>query len=1211
MDNSQPHDIRLVYMAISWLLTHRGHFLNEVDKQNVDKLIDFNDVYLNLMQCFETAPWSCNAMEFKKVLTTKCGIGKKEKLFKDLLYDGKSPVISEDDTYDISILIKLISGSKVSPVKLFPRGEYSEVPSFSLNSPDDEFASILSLLGDDAMIVEKMRALYDCALLTDILSGEKTISHGKVKVYEQHRSDLSNLKRFIKKYLPTKYNEVFRNAAIDNYVAYSGNEKSLTSGNRIAKKATKEVFCDYIRKEIKSVEPEECDKLFYDDMINRLEAYTFMPKQVNGENRVIPYQLYWNELNKILQNARVYLSFLNDTDNGINNVDKILSIFEFKIPYYVGPLRKDNSQFAWIERKAEGKIYPWNFEEKVDLDASEEAFINRLTCTCTYLPGKDVLPKNSLLYCKFTILNEINNIKVNGRPITVEAKQAIFSLFEQRLRVSIKAIRECLICNGYINKNDVISGLDDTIKSSYKPYHDFKRFIINGILTDIQIEDIIKHITYSEEKIRIRKYLEKTYSNLSKDDIKYITNLKYADFGRLSRELLTEINAVDCSTGEYANVITFLWGSNDNLMQILSDSNKYTFADEIEKIRKEYYSLHPRNLEALLDDMYISNAVKRPIYRTLDVVKEVKKVMGCDPTKIFVEMARGGGEKGVRTKSRRDQISELYKHVNKDEVRLLSEQLEGKSDNELQSEVLFLYFMQLGKCMYTGNTLDISKLKTKDYDVDHIYPQSKVKDDSINNKVLVYTTANGTKGDKYPVNAEWQQKMYPFWKMLSEKGLVSEEKFRRLTRTTTFTEEELQGFINRQLVETRQSTKAVATIFEDMFPDTEVVYVKAGLVSDFKKEFDIVKSRSINDLHHAKDAYLNIVCGNVYNSKFTKKFFSVKSEYSIKTKTIYTHSVVIGNETVWEGENSLVKVKSVVSKNNIHFTRFAFMRKGGFFDQMPVKASEGLVERKSGLDTSKYGGYNKSTATCFILARYMVKGKPEVVILPIELLYADKFFKDNAFAQQYISDAISKYESKPFSNVSLPLGYRPIKVNTVFSFDGYRSCLKAKTGVQLLMASLMSLKLSVDTEMYIKKLENYKKKAETNKAYKIQEKYDKITAEENIVLYDLFTEKLKSKPFVNVVFSNQYSTLVDGRDKFVSLSLEEQTIVLLNILLLFKTCRSGVVDLSDIGGKKKVGGYFLSSKLSNWKKCYSDVRIIDTSAAGLFETKTDNLLELI
>ena len=102
-------------------------------------------------------------------------------------------------------------------------------------------------------------------------------------------------------------------------------------------------------------------------------------------------------------------------------------------------------------------------------------------------------------------------------------------------------------------------------------------------------------------------------------------------------------------------------------------------------------------------------------------------------------------------------------------------------------------------------------------------------------------------------------------------GFISEEKYKRLTRATEFEAAELAGFISRQLVETRQSTKAVANILKQMLPDTEIVYVKARIVSNFRQDFKLPKVREINDLHHAKDAYLNIVMGgNTYHVKFTQ-----------------------------------------------------------------------------------------------------------------------------------------------------------------------------------------------------------------------------------------------------------------------------------------------------------------------------------------------------
>ncbi len=65
------------------------------------------------------------------------------------------------------------------------------------------------------------------------------------------------------------------------------------------------------------------------------------------------------------------------------------------------------------------------------------------------------------------------------------------------------------------------------------------------------------------------------------------------------------------------------------------------------------------------------------------------------------------------------------------------EAMGDEADSRLQSDKLFLYCLQLEKCAYTGEAIELGELFTKVYDINHIYPQSKVQDDSIlNNKVL-------------------------------------------------------------------------------------------------------------------------------------------------------------------------------------------------------------------------------------------------------------------------------------------------------------------------------------------------------------------------------------------------------------------------------------------------------------------------------------------
>ena len=170
-------------------------------------------------------------------------------------------------------------------------------------------------------------------------------------------------------------------------------------------------------------------------------------------------------------------------------------------------------------------------------------------------------------------------------------------------------------------------------------------------------------------------------------------------------------------------------------------------------------------------------------------------------------MARGGkdnlkGDAG-RTQSRKSKFIELYKNI-KDESRDWKEELENKSESDFRSIKLYLYYTQRGRCMYSGSPINLSELaNTNIYDRDHIYPQSKTKDDSLNNLVLTQKKINAHKSDDI-ISSDIQKNMYPFWKQLLEQGFISKEKFKRLTRTTPLTNEELAGFINRQLVETRQ-----------------------------------------------------------------------------------------------------------------------------------------------------------------------------------------------------------------------------------------------------------------------------------------------------------------------------------------------------------------------------------------------------------------------
>ena len=144
--------------------------------------------------------------------------------------------------------------------------------------------------------------------------------------------------------------------------------------------------------------------------MNQIELQKFLPKLRTKDNSVIPYQLNKIELNKILSNAENYLPFLKTKDSsGFTVSEKIIMLLTFRVPYYVGPLNPA-SKNAWVVRNSSEKITPWNFENVVDTEKSAEEFIRKLTSKCTYLKKEDVLPKGSILYEKYRVLNEIKNV---------------------------------------------------------------------------------------------------------------------------------------------------------------------------------------------------------------------------------------------------------------------------------------------------------------------------------------------------------------------------------------------------------------------------------------------------------------------------------------------------------------------------------------------------------------------------------------------------------------------------------------------------------------------------------------------------------------------------------------------------------------------------------------------------------------------------------
>lgn len=75
---------------------------------------------------------------------------------------------------------------------------------------------------------------------------------------------------------------------------------------------------------------------------------------------------------------------LDKDEDGLTNIDKILQILEFRIPYFVGPTGTcDDAEntYNWINKNLNIPITPWNINKVIDFDKAEDNFIQKMTNT--------------------------------------------------------------------------------------------------------------------------------------------------------------------------------------------------------------------------------------------------------------------------------------------------------------------------------------------------------------------------------------------------------------------------------------------------------------------------------------------------------------------------------------------------------------------------------------------------------------------------------------------------------------------------------------------------------------------------------------------------------------------------------------------------------------------------------------------------------------
>lgn len=623
-------------------------------------------------------------------------------------------------------------------------------------------------------------------------------------------------------------------------------------------------------------------------------------RSVRNLENSFPNGMYVKEATAILRKQQEYDTRITD-----DFIEVCADIISARIPYYIGPL-SEQAKNAWLTKNGTFKYsyaYSMKHGNPVNEPLSIETWKKRMISHCTYLPEEEALPKGSLCAEVFSIVNEMNILEAideNGDRyyLSENDKIRVFdSLFMQGKPVRYSDVAQLLNLRSFGTRKAKDS--KGVFKNSLTLYP-----VIAGVLPEFRlnsVKDILDHKEdekidriesiilavnlYDEEKTKRDYFINEMY--MDETSAVRLSKLKSASFYSFSRkfimsqpmnpqgnslmELLLEDNT-PAFVNEQMTRITNAVGADGVYMDF--SSNKYE-----QKLRENGNRL---DISLLLDDGKPVIPVSRPVLRGLNealkMYMEMVRVYGI-PKRVVVETARDlrdHTEEKQQTACHFDTMKKLHEYL----FNQLKEHKAYKDAGHLEDwntveqyvlknrTKIELYIRQNGMDLLTGEPIALNHLER--YEVDHILPRG-FGDDSMDDKMLISKLANAKKGDRLPLQfiesgetvgdlviteGAFIQRV----EMLYDMKLISENKRKRLLLVT---DQDLDGFINQNLVDTRYIIREFMSILRAYNKvngyTTHIVSLRAAYTKLYRNAFGMGKVRDYGDQHHAHDAALLVV----------------------------------------------------------------------------------------------------------------------------------------------------------------------------------------------------------------------------------------------------------------------------------------------------------------------------------------------------------------
>ena len=460
--------------------------------------------------------------------------------------------------------------------------------------------------------------------------------------------------------------------------------------------------------------------------------------------------------------------------------------------------------------------------------------VSKMVGGCTLEPNCLRAPKEAPTAELFVALTKINNMKIvidgEVRSVNDAERAAILDLLRKTQTVKYKTLHNKI----WKGQDVIFRGVKDETQDFYSMtgWHKLKKILDDSDMSDMQMLDRIMKVVATkkddaaiEKELRRKKVPEKYIDKLKSLSTSKFINLSLQALYKIVPEMIrgmTYDKACTAAGYDFKNKISGEVKIDNGCIREIAEWTRVPVVNRtVAQFRKVYNAL----------------------VRKYGVPDQVNLEVGRELKNNFDD----------RKKIERQQNENRDKN---DIARTEYETLTGRKVTAKDALKYKLYRDQNGKCMYSGEAIDLEHLDN--YEIDHILPYSRSLDNSYMNKVLVKYTENQAKGNKTPYEyfgntARWDVFV---GRVSATKTLGARKIYNLLNKDFEASEED---FRERNANDNAYAARYVRQILNRAFPDLRVDVRPGTLTHYLRGQWGLEKSRTESDRHHAQDAIV-IAC---------------------------------------------------------------------------------------------------------------------------------------------------------------------------------------------------------------------------------------------------------------------------------------------------------------------------------------------------------------